>query len=520
MAGWAARNTPSSEPITIELSPSVYGGDDVTRGRLQTRVLHARTTARGFFQITGIPAGVFTLAACAKDVSSARLEEVRVAEARETVLEDPLLLMPLAGLETRLTPAAPGPDQMWRVELDRVTSKGTGRERVASGAATTTGEWSAKGLERGRYRLAVFDAAGSVVAVREVEIATDLERLAIAVGEVPIRGTVLVGTQPVEGRLNFDSRGRSIVLHSNAQGEFAGAVPEEGEWRVRVTPKSGLQQVRTNADIHRRDGEEVANVDLVLPGGRIEGKVVDEFGSAIAGADVVVLRGAEFEANAASADDGSFSVFGLRPGDMSVRARTGHAESERLAVTVGESGATEATLTVREPATVHVVVRRSDGVPVVGAMIRAFAQGQAREYVTGPSGSFTADVLPGTGTLDVAIIAPGLPLKVGRIALRDDPAEIRIGDTAGELAIVLAGAPPWPFVRRGDVVLPLPFLFSPESQPGPAREFRDRAFHLLVEAGEYRVCAGPRPLDRCVAANVAPASIVRIDGSSLWPATK
>ncbi|HEX9985909.1 MAG TPA: carboxypeptidase-like regulatory domain-containing protein [Thermoanaerobaculia bacterium] len=519
VAGWVSRNTPSAEPIAVELSPSVHGGDEATRRRLQTRVLSARATARGFFQIVGVPAGVFTLAAHAKDASPARLEELRVREAQETVLEDPLLLMPLAVLETRLTPATPAPEQRWRVELDRFTTRGTGRERVTSGAATATGEWSAKGLERGRYRLAVV-ASGSVVAAREVDIRTDLEHVTIAVGEVPVRGTVLVGTQPVEGRLNFDSRGRSIVLHSNAQGEFAGAVPEEGQWRVRVTPKSGLQQVRTHADVHRREGEEVATVDVVLPGGRIEGKVVDEFGSAIAGADVVVLRGTEFEANAASADDGSFTLYGLRPGEMSVRARTARAESERVAVTVRESGATETTLTVRPPSTVRVLVRRTDGLPVVGAMIRAFAQGRLREYVTGPSGSFMAEVPAGSSTLDVAIVAPGLPLKLERISLHDDPAEIRIDPSAGELAIVLAGAPPWPFVRRGDMALPLPFLFSPASQPGPAREFRDGAFRLALEPGEYQVCAGPAPGNRCITARVTPGGIVRIDGSSLWPSAK
>ncbi|HEX7155312.1 MAG TPA: carboxypeptidase-like regulatory domain-containing protein [Thermoanaerobaculia bacterium] len=517
VAGWVARNDRSAEEVTVELTPAVYGDDAFTHARLGARRLSAKANARGFFQLTGVTPGVFTLAARASDASPALLEELRVDDV-EVVVAEPLLLTPLALLDVHVTPPSPKPELPWRVELDRVTLRGTGRERVTAGSTTHSGHWSAGKLPRGRYHLAILDPAGSTVATRELQVENDRERVAIAIGEIPIRGTVFIGEQPVEGTIAFDAGGRTLTFSTGADGAFDGAVPDEGRWRVRITPRERTQQVRSAADVRRREGEEVATVDVHLPAGSVAGKVVDEMGNPVRGADILVLRGAAFDANAASGDDGTFMVTGLACGEVTVRARSGSVESDRVAATVASGEPAPLTLVMREPATVRIAIRQLNGAPVVGAMIHAVVQGRPREYVTGPTGTFTADVPSGTPFLDVAIIAPGLPVKLDRVPLHGDaPPVVQMSAAAGRLAIALDGAPPWPIVRRGAAALALPFLLAPRHPGGAARELVDGEFLLTVEPGEYQLCSGPRPGDTCLGAVVTAGGVTRLDAGTLWP---
>lgn len=155
-------------------------------------------------------------------------------------------------------------------------------------------------------------------------------------------------------------------------GTFAGWLPSEGHWNVQITPNEALQRVRTRVDVRIPPNGVRAQVPIDLPGGRIEGTVVDEESNPVADVEILVLQGTDIAANGGSDSEGRFAIVGLEPGSFVLYARTRDLFSDHQPSTVSAASATKQTLVLRGPAERSGRLVRSSGAPVIGALIRYF----------------------------------------------------------------------------------------------------------------------------------------------------
>jgi len=500
LAGWVVRPGGDTVSADVELRPAAVAETGAVTERLNAQASKVKTNARGFFQFRAVPAGVYTMTTKAEGMAVARVEDIRVAEAREYALEE-IRLQSLGRVEAALTPALTPRNGLWEVRLRPLGNKITDlpAEVLAKHVVNADGHWSRGGLEPGLYVLAVYDEAGSRVAERELDIRGQTERVAISIGEIPVSGRVRMGTKSMRGKLRFESDGARVEMETDASGEFTGTLPKEGEWRVQVSFFDVLQRLRVQrVSVKRDEGESVARVDIDLPGGMIEGQVVDDKGNGIVEAEVRVLRGAAAETNGATDESGHFTLVGVSYGAVQIHALKNGLESDEVEYNVSDRS-TPVTLQLRDKVTIRGRVTTPTGSPVTGALIRYFYGRTQESAISGPSGSFVFKVPRGQMSVVVVVLATGLPIKVDEVGIPSDASgvEIRMAGIGGTLVVRTGDAPQLPILYREAAAISLHALFAPQDL-GPPKEMQDDGFHFDLESGPYAVCTR----DRCIQATL------------------
>lgn len=482
------------------------GGDPVSGAKVQVVPQHVSEEAgrvsgiaaqtvtvssneRGFFQVRSIPDGEYAIAARTDARAVAAPREISIRQAREHSLAEPLVTESPARVQVQIDPPLTPDRQRWNVQLSRAKLADRALERVASGSSDELGRWRAENIERGPYEIALRDGTGAVVARQIYAVDRDSALIEIRVGEVPMEGRVRLGGKPIAAELKFSSATGSIRVVSAADGTFAGWLPNEGPWTVQITPDEALQRVRTRVDVRIPPNEMRAQVPIDLPGGRIEGTVVDEESRPVANVEILVLKGTEIAANGGSDGEGRFAIVGLEPGSVVLYAKTRDLFSDHQPYTVSAASATEQTLVLRAPAERSGRLVRASGAPVVGALIRYFRGDELLTTVSGPTGAFTLALSPGVLDAEVVIVAPNTPVVLDRIRFAAKETAVVIPDVAAVLRIVphhRAGLPS--IAANGVGPLPLAMLFLPRNGFGPPREVSDGAIELQVAPGRYSVC--------------------------------
>ena len=243
------------------------------------------------------------------------------------------------------------------------------------------------------------------------------------------------------------------------------SVPAGEGYAVRVEAKG--QPPVTVEDVEVRAGRR-KDLGKILVGARasLTGRVVDEKGAAVAGADVRAFRAPEnlFEffgnmvemfvtlgreptplAKATSDSDGRFTLPDLPPGAVVVRATTSKHRTGFEDATMTAEGPAEGPLTIRlDPgAVVAGIVVDAAGAPVSGATLAILSQGEDAEagernaldfftrrvfVATDAKGAFATRVAEGAKALRAVVEVAGFPTTMSR--------EFAAGDTA--VRIVLA----------------------------------------------------------------------------------
>jgi len=368
--GWITNpDGESAADAEVVLRPSAMAETAGLTQQFDAQVLKVTTTAQGFFQIQAVPPGTYSLTARAVGMSPERVEDIRITEPNEYAIDE-IHLATLGRLSLSITPAATPKGGLWQVKLRPLTKIDTPPAKFEPRPANDDGQWNQGGLERGTYRVLVYDDAGARVAEREVIMQSDLETVQITVDAIPVEGRVRVGSKPVPGKLRFETDGAKVEIETDANGEFTGSLPNEGTWRVQVTPTAARQRLRVQkVTVEREDGGATARVDIDLPGGVIEGIVVDSLGKGVPDAEVIVRRGTLLEANGATDETGHFRLFGLREGEVAVLAVKRGVQSDELKQVVAKN-ATPVTLELRETGNITGRIVRMDGSPVTGAVVR------------------------------------------------------------------------------------------------------------------------------------------------------
>ena len=478
--------------------------------------IRVRPSRDGFFQFTGVAPGTYEVRATAPGRSAARVRSIVIGEAREYIVEPLLRLDPVAPLRVKITPPADALQRPWTVLLE--TNDGTVTAPAAESPADVTGWWESTPVASGLYSLTIRDAGGARLHSQRLEISSATGIIDVRLLLIPIRGSVTAGVKPFPSKLGFhQTGGKSVEIETDSDGRFTGLLPGAGEWQVRIqSPDRRFYVVKREVDVALRDDENVAVVDLALPGGRVRGTVVDRRGDPVA-ADVVIYRGSRPEADAATDAEGKFEMVGIEPGTVSLRAVTRGAESGLVPYDASENGSASARLVVGELQTVEGWLTTPDGHPIAGALLRYVAPSFPgfRETSTGPSGEFSFRVPAETTVLTIASLVPGTPIRLQTVDANDGR-KVQLVAGGGSAQLFLRGTPgPMPLLLAPRAI-PFPFrglIFPPDGSGNLPRGLQRDGVVVDLEPGSYQVCN--QEMSTCLPADLAPRGKTTIDAEAL-----
>jgi hypothetical protein len=384
---------------------------------------------------------------------------------------------------------------------------------VKQTAADEEGNVDFEDLQPGSYTVGVRDAAGTVFAKETIDIDDKPPPLFIHIAAVPMHGRLSAGTTGIKAGLAFSTNhGESLRIRSNEDGDFTALLPAEGTWHVEATLPSQQEVTFQHVDIHRRDTEEFARVDLELPPGKIEGRVVDEKGDGVKTGVRLTRKGSD-ETATLSEDDGHFSLLGVDTGDVILDAGSAEMDSGAVPVTVSED-TPPVTITLHKTRTLKGWITTPSGYPVAGATIWFWWEGGLRgQAMNSPSGLFELSYPRTASSIDLLVVAPDVPVKMLRLTPPSSEEKIHLTTSAtpGHLIIHLPPqSPPLPTVSSGGVTASLMLIIKP-STIGGARPagFTPEGMMIDVDPGQYTVCMK----DRCSTVEVAPGARVKVDAS-------
>ncbi|HEX6087271.1 MAG TPA: carboxypeptidase-like regulatory domain-containing protein, partial [Thermoanaerobaculia bacterium] len=280
-------------------------------------------------------------------------------------------------------------------------SGGTSRRSDSHTTTDEKGVFEMKGLAPGTYRITLFHAEELIERNLEVEAPGEVDVPLPAAGTLRAR-VVDATTGAAVSEFSFlvlpeEGRGRVARGQRSEDGTFSVTVPE-GTYRV-----SAGAAGYTSAEpvVVRVTEREPTSVELRLGRGvTISGRVTDEAGIAVANAEVLVVSRTMERmrsrssmrvgpAHAKSAEDGTFTITGIDPGEASMTVRReGFVSSRR---TIEADGAMNVDVRLSRGLTLTGIVTRG-GKGVAGAHVSASTAalgGEHQAAITGDDGRFT-----------------------------------------------------------------------------------------------------------------------------------
>jgi hypothetical protein len=471
----------------------------------------AKSNERGFFQFAGVDPGSYAIRATSKGASPAYAHGVIVRELEETLVKD-IAIAPLSRLTINITPPVRAPGQEWKIELRRQVPTTPYSRTVARTFGGPVGQAELDGLENGLYFVSIFDSTGTVFAQETLQIDGDPPPLNIHLSLVPIRGSVKAGTAGLKARVEFRSpKGSAVHLQSDEKGDFEGLLPEEGQWNAAVILPTKQEINLKRIDVKRRDTEEFARVDLELPAGRLEGRVVDEHGDGVS-TGVRLTRAQTPESAMLSDADGHFLFVGLPKIDAVVDAGNGELTSGPVPVSISEDGA-PVTITVRKSRKLQGWITTPAGFPVIGTAIQYWPEADlwGARTTSNPSGLFDLTVPPTARYVDFFVAGAGAPVMLKRLPVpaANERFHLVTAPAPGRLLIRLPRhVPPYPWLSRDGVKASVDGILWPGHIAGlPPQGLTSEGLLFDVDPGQYTVCLK----NDCKTVDVTPSSQMKVE---------
>jgi hypothetical protein len=470
----------------------------------------ARTNEFGFFQVDGLAPGAYEVTAEREGFARAWLGPLEVREGLESQLVESLVLAPPAELVVLVEPPVDPYGRPWTVALQpQEIERGASyvKEPVPEG-----GEVVLRGLAPGPYHLDVQDADGDYWASEPVMALSGPARHHVVVPVVEVRGLLVLGQEPLAAGILFSARDRRRVkMVSDDEGKFEGYLPREGEWSVALQGEG--DRSRTDLDrveVRRKPGKSYAELELRVPDTWVEGKVLDEAGQPVAGAEVragQLASGSKRRlGNTAQTDaKGRFELRGLPEGLTQFHASKAEATSDSVQTQVAEGTPAQVELRLQATQTLLISVS-SDGGPVGGASLVVGAelvpgQGMASlsPRVSDLQGSVSL-VVPKRATAVVGIVsAPSFATRIFRVEVprNSQPLGIQLQRGGGRLTLDFARAFQGEPGAREAITVPL-LLHGGALLPVQALSMSPLGFDRSQEVvtlgsflpGEYSLCSG------------------------------
>lgn len=503
MSGWVAG--PDGKAIRdarLALLPAMHAVGEQTR--VGTRELTARTNERGFFQFAGVPPGEYRLVSRAENLSPIAIPIVRIGEDESLVWPRVITHLAPASVELQLDPATDD-GRPWIVALEEHVPLTASPAAPLRRAANADGSWRAENLRADLYRASVADTDGSVLERFEADLSrSGTTRIPVSVRRINVRGVLRFGDEPLQADVRFSNQsGRSVSAKANGLGQFDARFPSTGKWTPIVYP-DGPNGPRIRArSIMIPDAEaDRDTIEIVLSGGRIRGKVLDQRGRAVKAA-VHVVRDGTLSAQQITDDDGAFSFIGIDKGDYAVSAEGDAGASPERRTTVADGETVDLKLELRALSELRGVVLTPSAAPASGAVVRISTDGcrSWSDVIADVEGRFEYSAAETGAPITVVVLTFSYPALFAQLpSSAREPVTLRLQDRGGKLRVTRRA-----FVGKGSALAPLSMFFFPGSPLG----LYDGAAYL--EPGPYTVCGGQTAEARCQQVTINPAIDVTID---------
>lgn len=521
VVGWVETEDDSPlEGSTVELKPQTSelpAMAEAARASLLT--LTEEVDEQGFFHSRGLRPGVYLLTAEKQGFVPAQAIRVRVLEATEAELAEPLVLARPLPLTLDVVPRVDTDGGRWKVTLIESTDGLPATEPTAHGSTDGAGRWTQNNLRPGTYMVLIssskISSSTGFLRRQEIDLAPDRTSFVVEIPLFAIEGHVTLGDEPLEAYLLFRARrGVSVRTRSNEEGAYHVTVPEADEWRLDVSSHEPLIfHRRRGLEIQPAPGSRTARFDVELPDTLLAGEVVDESGEPFGEARVLFMpyRSHQPPTHGKTNGAGTFSFHGNAYGTYMVEAHSlSAADNLRSTVVLMEISEESPT------GTAEIVLRRTKrlsgrvlspvgGIP--GAKLSAsfptapgtvpghLVAAQAR---TGDDGSFDLDVPSDVEGVDLLVMAPGFVLKPLHVSMAqegDVEIDVSLEQEGGTLLLHLekpfddrrADEPPPYVLEGGDLQLALGTLMEWSRMNGVAWKGGEVVVPGL-QPGAYAVC--------------------------------
>jgi hypothetical protein len=517
VSGWietADGGLPSAE-CQIELSAETSGTPENlhVEERLQRTAQETRPNERGFFQLTGVAPGHYTLKVNQPGFAPVSVSGLEVREGLEAQLLERIRLAKPVRFELALDPPLDPYGQPWRVRLVRRSSPVDPPEETLQAYASPTGACAFPDVPPGTYELVVLGDQGSIWHSEFVAVAPGRPTYLVQIPVLRIEGRVTRGGDPLSATFWLVRAGRRLRFDSDEEGRFQGLIAEEGTWGVSLTSKEeGLRITLAPVEVKAGAGGTVARVDVVVPDTTLEGEVVDESGHAVPGALVGALVSQQIDSRVRTDAKGEFHLHGLPAGPVTLFAKEEDRESGWVQTALVEGEASPwLRLVLRRLKKVHGrVVSPSGGLP--GARILAWPVGQVSSSIatamSGPGGDFDLEVPDGEGALQVLVLPPGFAFHMATVSSSPGRSfEIAVEPPGGTLVLEPgpADSPPPVLVHDG-VFIPLQPLQDWARMQGVSSSAESRLVVPNMAAGTYSLCAGHQAIAKLQEGAAPPAA--------------
>lgn len=456
LVGWVVNSDHEPEPdVQVVLSQSIESQlvwvprDQLER--LRGRQFSSTTNDRGFFQVKGVPEGVYNLAADKEGfVNTRHIGDIALVPTIETELDGPLMLNPPTSLEFQVEPPADHLGELWMLLLSPVIGRG-----FSGGSVTTEepGVYHVNGIEEGEYRISLRASDGTKWHGETVDVPAGQHTVVqIKLDITFLEGSIRRGDEPVVGRVRFNNayNVQKIEATIDENGEFYGILPSPGFYGVTWvdTEEPGAEVWIETIEIDPGPFD-TATIEVELPDTRLAGEVVFESGEPAVGAvvrlgqearhDDLMQSGSPYQNNgprlmSAKADaEGYFEIEGFPAGTMTLFAELEQGDHYVVAfssspITVNVQDGVESpqlTLTLRETVTRSGMLWSANG-PIQGATIHLwpdevvnYEPGFMDSAITDVNGAFSYTSPLDTRSMSALVYIPGLGTRLLREPIED-----------------------------------------------------------------------------------------------------
>ena len=513
IVGWVEieDSSESFDAARVTLSREIASAiEDETASRRRAALgLEAKVNPRGFFELVGVPEGLYAVTVEHPAFAPGRASPIKVRAGAESELYHPIQLRKAVTLELAVRPPRPISARRWGIELLRLGESPGHLDQAADGLTSEGGTWKQAGLAPGDYVLRVSDGPEAAWYHESLSLPVGVETVSLQL-DLPAEGLVgrvLVGSEPLAAELYFGAFHGAvrIAAQSDREGRFEVLVPMRESWTVDVYARDQQISQRFQDVIPEPgDSEGIRWLELVIPDTIVEGTVVDAQQRPVEGARVQA-SGRGGGQTQESDHEGAFVLRGLRPGEygLSAASEDGRSRSAIRQIEINaEDPSPPVELVLTENRQIVGQVIGPSGSGVVGAKIVGLIEQSSQqmisfevpEAVTDAAGSFSMEVPDLTEGVLLTTFAPGFAARQIRADSRSpEPVLIPVEPHGGTLRI-----------RHGETVnrsmlrifktwlLPMHFSLTNWAQlHGELNETTGVYSVPMLEPGYYQVCPDP-----------------------------
>lgn len=426
----------------VEIAPVMLGAapSPAELGRRQKLARRAPVNRRGFFQAVDLAAGDYEVKVTLPGFAPASVRPVAISTGLECALREPVRLQRPVRLEVLVDPPVAPDGQGWVVSLGEGEDARTAALECSAGV---DGSCVFSEVVPGEHRLLVDDQHHQRWADLPVEVLPNTPPFRVELRPILVEGRLFVGDDPASGgiELRCAADTRAVRFVAGKDGRFGGVVPQPGTWNVRVRLSGRDMRDAPPVEVVALNGGAPAQIEVRLPGGGLEGVVVDEGRKAVSGAriDLAASGHPPVRAWTSSDDDGRFSLQGLPETPVRLQASSEQGSSEWI-VAIPSRGrrSPNVRLVLKRPK--HVSGRVTSGLkPVNGA--RVFAEpwviGSGEVALT----SSTSTGVDGRFRLDLRQPSTGVGLLVSASGMGSELMGVLLTERSGGVEIALDGHP-------------------------------------------------------------------------------